>query len=186
MTYRTIAASETTAQKPVTTTLMTALAQNLPAVAAGETDAIIAQSGWHAYNKIVVGDVNDGVIYDHSVDGTVANIVTPDFVDGYEYICRLDNVSPSSASVTLYVEEYLETSATYDAPIALGSVISAGASVDAAYPSILGGDAALQMQRVPTLNNKSEKILRYRFSWSSGNIDGGTVYLYRRREYISA
>ena len=71
--------------------IVTALRDNPSAVAESSSGAPVMVSGWHPVDKVSTGDGKTGLIYDHAVTGTVASVVTPDFVDGYEYrIIALD------------------------------------------------------------------------------------------------
>ena len=81
---------------PVTQPLMGALRDNVRASAEASTGAPVAAAGWHPYDIVDVGDGNDGLIYDHSISGTVSTVETPDFDDGYDYHIVFESVSGSS------------------------------------------------------------------------------------------
>ena len=70
---------------PVTVALMTALRDNVQGAIQVNSGAPVPYSSWHPYNKVTIGDSNDGVYWDHSVNGNTQTIQSPTFVDGFEY-----------------------------------------------------------------------------------------------------
>lgn len=168
--------------KYVTYDLLTALRDNTLA------------SVWHPYNKTTIGDANTGLIYDYGVSGAVSSVVTPDFADGWEYMIVYNDLSAGSGSppYMLQVELYGETSAAYsgakDVSGALSSLISGhlqlpwvrsartwqpGVALAVGVSSTTETSVGFQMV-------SAQKALRARVSFSSGNIDAGKLYLYRR------
>jgi hypothetical protein len=182
---------------------VTALRDNPSAVAEASTGAPVVFAGWHPYDKVSVGDGKTGLFYDHAVTGTVSSIVTPDFEDGYEYrLVGLDLSHTNTLSnSSLKLESFKETDAVYAevrdtasasafvsfgfhaefylprvASIAhfVGTLSHGGSS----YSSNVDLDSAMYL--VP-----AQKLLRARLRFSTGNVDGGKAYLFRRREYAS-
>lgn len=70
-------------------------------------------TGWHPYNKVTVGDSNDGLIWDFSVDGSSATIASPDFEDGYEYGFVIEDIYLGSSGSIVALNIYNEDAATY-------------------------------------------------------------------------
>lgn len=183
-------------------TTVTALRDNPSALAESASGAPVVASSWHPYNKVSVGDGVAGLIYDSAVNGTVANVVTPDFEDGYEYRLVGANLShnDSVTSRELVLDFYKETSASYV------TVISFGANNSSA---LFGFDATIMLPRIEArvhmasffaysgssiyttsnvvgaYNVTLQKVLRARVDFSSGSIDNGKIWLFRRREYAS-
>jgi hypothetical protein len=184
-------------------TTVTALRDNPSALAESASGAPVMVSGWHPHDKVSIGDGKTGLIYDFAVNGVQSSVVTPDFVDGYEYrVVALDlNHSDTLNNRRLQMEAFKETDAVYrlirqsaDGPssaefgyhaefylprIASQShfVITMCYKDDEFSASI---DAASAMNDPP-----AQKILRARVSFSVGNITAGKIYFFRRREYAS-
>jgi hypothetical protein len=181
---------------------VTALRDNPAAIAQAANGAPVVFSGWHPVDKVSVGDGNTGLIYDHAVNGTVANVVTPDFEDGYEYRLYCSNLSHNNvtSSRNFIIEAFRATAAdyitVYTSATTYGQNTNIQADVEFLMPRLseikgivratvgsLSSNDANQHNVYPKNNNK---ILRARIAWSVGSIDAGTVYLFRRREYISS
>jgi len=188
---------------------VTALRDNPVAVADASSGAPVVFAGWHPYDKVSVGDGKDGLIYDFAVNGVVASVITPDFVDGYEYRVFAVRISPASNSVTLLLDLYKETSGSYSRSFT--SVSTANGEVwsfdwEILMPRIsasshfgrlvtqLNGIAVDEPTSNYTLgtvvtssyNATVQKALRARISFNSGNIDAGKIWMFRRREYASS
>lgn len=84
-TYREIAETETDPEAALTSDLFKALQKNLLAGLEGDLTAPVNQWDWHPFNKVTVGDANDGRIWGFTANGAVASIITPDFQEGYDY-----------------------------------------------------------------------------------------------------
>jgi hypothetical protein len=184
-------------------TTVTALRDNPVALAEAASGAPVMVSGWHPYNKVTVGDSNTGVIYDSSIDGTVAEIVTPDFEDGYEYrIIATDLSHNSGSNRTLLLQHYYQSEASYrtaytttadsasnpfdmDAEIILPRLSRPGhfVRVQAATDGV--ASAAANGFSDPS-GGGSDRVLKVKLIFSAGSIDGGKVYMLRRREYLSS
>lgn len=185
-THRVIASSETDPFAPIVAALMKALALNPVAIAEGATGAPYVATGWHPYNGVNVGDAATGIIYDFAVHGAVANVVSPDFEDGYEYLFIGVGIDSSVAVNTFLMDVYRETTGAYIA------------AASKSYASTLAVDLAF---RVPALSpmvastrfffdettmdggvsvSPSQRLLRARFRFDFGNIAGGTIRMLRR------
>lgn len=204
-TYRSIAASETDANSPVTQTLMEALADNPTAIAEGAANAPVVTSGWHPYDNIIMGDGNDGVFYDHSVDGTVSSVESPTFEDGYEYKVVCVGLSPTIPSVSLRFELREETDVAYNLTLSLGS--GGIATLDKLYAEAItylprlsrevhmmsgklvhtqvGTDVAGFSDTRGSDFGSAQKADKVRVSFSGGDIDNGKMYLFRRRDHLT-
>lgn len=181
---------------------VTALRDNVSAAAESASGAPINVTGWHPVDKITVGDGKTGLIYDFSVNGAVSSVVTPDFVDGYEYRMIGHGLSHSSStSQAFYIEGYKETSAQYVLFYADGDHLNnVQFACDAEFlmPRLSttvhflrltanrGGSFAGVQNRPESSTSPDQKILRGRIRFSDGNIDSGKVWVFRRREYASS
>lgn len=182
-------------------TTVTALRDNPLAIAESASGAPVVFAGWHPYDKVTVGDGKAGLIYDAAVNGTVANVVTPDFEDGFEYRIIAADMRHNAVAGdrTLNLELYKATSGVYATVIALGNNASSiYFSFDAEiimprvtsrvhlvrYSGAVNGTASSQSAGA-AYNATSQKILRARVSFDIDSINIGKVYLFRRREYAS-
>jgi hypothetical protein len=171
--------------KYVTYDLLTALRDNSLACA------------WHPYDKVTIGDAATGLIYDFGVSGAVANVVTPDFADGWDYMIVVNELSHNSGTTPTYLqmELYRETSASY---VAGTSSLDAGTAAAAS----ISGQIILPWMRSSRVTHiaqhafgngnfgvasvvgfgmtTAQKVLRARLSYTTGSIDAGKLYLYRR------
>ena len=200
MTYRAIAASETDVESPTNVDLVTALAENPPAIAACDTDAPYVQSAWHPYNGAEWGDGQTGLFYNHAVDGTVSTLETPHFVDGYEYRVIFNGLSPSLISA-LFVKLYQVTTDAFTiaraitGPVALATDSLSGHvtffrprwSVSHHIFSAVwdpSGDYSAGTPRQGITVSPAQKIRSAEFSFGGGaTIDAGQMYLLRRRAF---
>jgi len=208
-TYRSIATTETDADSPVTATLIGALANNPTAIAEGSTDAPINQASWHPYDAANVGDGADGVFYDHSVDGSVSSVETPDFEDGYEYRVVASDVSHNGGATdhAPVLQMYLATSASYSDAVE-GEACQSANTVDfdvvahaprlienvhllsgpQRYDAGAGGEFAILSGGV--YSGTAQKIGKVRVrmrepgTTNYANIDSGVMRLYRRRMIV--
>jgi hypothetical protein len=176
-------------------TVVTALRDNPAAMAEQAAGAPVIFSGWHPYNKVSVGDGETGLIYDFAVNGLQANVVTPDFEDGYEYriVCRdLSHSSGSSQSLRI---EFANAGGSYVDDQSTGAVSnSSRVSVDlitcmpriAAFetPVIFTGSGITDGANSLEMDNS--KILRARVSFTGGSIDAGKIWFLRQRCHVSS
>ena len=175
--------------KYVTYDLLTALRDNTLATV------------WHPYNKTTIGDANTGLFYDFAVHGTQANITTPDFEDGYDYMVIVSELSHNGgATPYLEVQLYQETSAAYTSAQAADNGTSSlePANGQIIFPWARTSRTGHVFQMTMARGNYSDmphrgvtvspaqKILRARLAYSSGSIDAGKAYLYRRGVFSAA
>lgn len=193
-------------QKPITLQQGRALRNNPIATAEGATDAPYVAAGWHPYDGVTVGDGADGVIYDFAVDGALGTIVSPNFVDGYEYQFIFNGLSLSLA-VDLTVEWYMESSAAYSASYLLqswpagsyflwGTITSVRPRITAkafsfvgegVFNTALSNVSGVGLSGIPSgfvVRTLAQKVLNARFDVSgSGTFDAGTIQMMKRRCY---
>ena len=182
---------------------VTALRDNPIAVADASSGAPVVFAGWHPVDKVSVGDGADGLIYSHAVTGNVASVITPDFVDGYEYrIIAHDLVSTSPTNVRINLNAYFQTTGTYRrlyfSPDGNGTSGDYGFDLTLPTPRLstrthlaLGvayRDGAITSDGSDTTSwiSTAQKLLRGQINFTAGNIQGGKVWMFRRREYASS
>lgn len=185
--------------------IVTALRDNPSAVAESSSGAPVMVSGWHPYDKVSTGDGKTGLIYDHAVNGTQASVVTPDFVDGYEYRIIALDLRHNAAGFTdrrLQMEAFKQTDAAYRLIRQSNQGTNSddfGYHAEFYFPRLestahfvmtmtyqdgtfSGGiDVASAMYDTP-----AQKILRARISFTGDSIAAGKVWMFRRREYASS
>lgn len=205
--WTTIPVSTFDADEPVLGSTHLAMYQNFFALASGASNAPPIQSAWHPYNMAVVGDGNDGLIYDHAVDGALSQIETPVFEPGYEYMVRFEAISGSSNS-TLLVACRNASSGIYETPTGLTIIVNSTENIYGMFrvvlPSVpqrgmqgiwevraidnngVGNDVSSGAANIRIVGGSSVLTVdRMRFSRAAGNFDAGKLYLLRRREYVS-
>lgn len=210
-TYRAIAETETDAEAPLTSDLFKALDKNVAATVQGSNGAPVNEYGWHAYNKVTIGDSNTGRIWSFAIDGAVTLITSPDFADGYDYAFLLDRVIGPAVAQNIYIQYFRETSGAYAA--AMNSQVSSGGSgagvtglfemlnvrltrtahllTGVANPHVLTdgslGGGSINVNAVTTHTTR-QKILRARIGLISGGSLSGTdaaIYMLRRRNILT-
>lgn len=175
--------------------------------------AIVERMGyefaWHPYDKVSIDDGADGVFYDHSVDGSVSSVETPEFEDGYEYRIVASDVSHNGGATNRapVLQMYLATSASYSDAVE-GEACSAANTVDfdvvvhaprlienvhlisgpQRYDAGLGGEFASLSGGVysgtPQKIGKVRVRMREPGTVSYADIDSGVMRLYRRRMIV--
>lgn len=193
--YITISSGSLALDKPFTSAQALAFRDNAIAIAEASANAPIIQQAWHPYNKVTNGDANTGRIYDAAIDGAAVNLVTPDFVDGFEYRLIFYRMGHSGgANRVFWVELYRETSAAYAATkITLDGAVTTSGGV--------GGTLDLPIVRSSVINHfydihagfaassgeinvsTAQKVTKARISFQSDNISAGKIWLYRRQAF---
>ena len=183
-------------------TTVTALRDNPSAIAETASGAPVVFAGWHPYDKVTIGDGKTGLIYDSAVNGIVSSIITDDFVDGYEYRVVAHNMQQTGGgTIRLDLDAYFETDAAYRrlaySPDAGSSGSQFGYDIQILLPRVekrthlTSGNAYVNGSVGIGYDSTSydatlQKLLRARIKFTSGSIDTGKVYLFRRREYASS
>jgi hypothetical protein len=176
---------------------VTALRDNPAAMAETATGAPVVFAGWHPVDKVSVGDGRTGLIYDHAVDGTTATIETPDFEDGYEYRIVVDNVSHNDGANNRGFLMDLDDGG-YTTVIDRGSVSSTSSQnldIEILMPRlgktrsfvryIYQNSSSSAVLDAGFIATGGAKIIRARIRFTSGSIDSGKIWLFRRREYVT-
>lgn len=193
-TWTDIANSEVDQDSPITQTLMTALRDNPVAIAEQTAGSPINQAAWHPYNSLEIGDGNDGVIWDRSIDGPVSTLDTPEFEDGYEYMLFIKDIEPGGGnmgSLRVTVQRstddgwFSEKSPTSSVTNALSGYIwipyaRSSRLVHGVFPFLAYNNNS---QTSENFDNGSTpyKVKALRISGSSNNFVAGKVALLRRR-----
>jgi len=196
--YITITDAETDPSAPLTAELAKKWRDNPIAIAEGVTSTPYVQTGWHPYNGVTVGDGVTGKIYDFAIDGSVASIETPNFVDGYEYMITWDALSQAASNRS--VEWYMETSAVWSTPFSISSN-STDALIEVFAPRLVSNTMFFNMNFavVPGTNGlvtqsslpnshslamtTAQKVLKARFDAGASTFNGGSIRMFRRRCY---
>jgi len=160
---------------------------------------------WHPYDRTTVAGSQDGNIYNSAVDGTVASIESPAFEAGYEYMFYFEQVTGSSGA-TLQAQMHRDDTASYESLFALtGVTVTVGqgiwGSVIIPQPKISRySHDVLTNIRIFQSTGAADNIVidrsyrvsipwtagKVKFTWSVGSFNNGKVFMYRRREGISA
>lgn len=205
MSWRDISTSETDANSPITTQLMSALRDNLEAVAQGLADSITNQTGWHFYDEINVGDGTTAIADFDS--GSAASVESAAFVDGYEYGFFFDRVSGNNNNWTIDLEFYRESDASYATADAIStSIASSSYSVVGVFiikePRLLkyhhsgewwaplgvsnnGADVSDAYAGVSDGTRQAISKARISIGGSGTSFDGGKIYQIRRRTFLT-
>jgi len=154
---------------PITSGLGFQFRDNPISIAAGDTGAPYIKSVWHPYDGVTWGDGNDGEIYTYTTGG-VTEIVTPDFVDGYEYQLIIDELSIAITS-TFSIGLYGQTSGSY------GTIVQVDASVG----------PASRMTAIVGIDRPRETLKKHLFSvdYALGSASGGAGTAFVGHDYRS-
>lgn len=91
--------------QPFTSAKAISYHENLDATCEGAPGSPIVQAGWHPYGMTAAGGSETGLIYNHAVNGDIAEILTPVFTLGYEYRLFFEDVKVAlSSGVFMRVE----------------------------------------------------------------------------------
>ena len=185
---------------------VTALRDNPIAIAENTPNAPFIERIWYPYDAAVSGG-GDGVIYDHSIDGSVFGFEGPAFEVGYDYLILAEGISHAVTlnSITLFL--YRETSASYVASFRLSSTTAnnlnfSGVEVHRPYTSLgfhmgtngyvadLGaGDGANisgSMNSFALTHATPQRLSKFKLECTdvTATILSGKVYLYRRKSQV--
>lgn len=170
--------------KKITSSTGLALRDNLLAALRGEPAAPYVAAGWHPYDGVNVGDGNDGVIYDVAVHGAVASVVSPDFVDGYEYMLVMSGIDSTLSVDNFFIEVYQETSGSYliisNSVFASTLVTDLASRLELYWPRVTSVRAFTSVNISGIAVSPAQKLLRFRIRFNTGNIAGGTIRMMRR------
>lgn len=190
---------------PVTSELAYAFRDNPIAIAEGAVGAPYV-GNFAPYNGSNVGGAGDGKIYDFSTDGAVSLVTTPTLVAGYDYKLIYDNLTRSSTAGSAFnMQSYRVGAASWSSAYGLiSSIPSSTGIVLNGYTIVLSPlvarpfgscfsviDATLLVDGTvtPSVSADSDRYTSsqtrnaFRVGFNSGNINGGRIYLYRRKSY---
>lgn len=201
-TYTNVPNSDVDQDSPITQPLLTALRDNPTATVEGASGAPYAFLNWHPYDGVSVGGSEAGEIYNSATDGAVGSVVTPDFVDGYEYGLILDGFGSNSGT-----DGTLDFTVTFDDATTMVGTISPlgtlGARTGAvaylnsrvrrqAFASTVlwqfattGGTSGNATPSTVKTAANATKILKFTITPADGSIALGRLLLIRRRDYLS-
>lgn len=180
-------------------TTITALRDNPIAISEAASGSPVIVNGWHPVDKVTVGDGKAGLIYDAAVNGTVSSIITPDFVDGYEYRLFASGLGPTATSAGFVCDVWGDGAAAYVDVLGGDGAAATNASLQIDFPTarlskqwhgspllFARGSVLGAITRWSLYRSNGQKILRVRLRFSTGSIDTGKVWLSRRREFASS
>lgn len=195
MAYSEITNAEIDTDSPITQTLMTKLRDNPLFALSGA--GFYNGAGWHPVDWTASDQTGDGLIYDNAVDGDVAN-VTYALEDGWDYLFMLDEIdvgdpfgvsfrlqdsSDGSSFSNVISSTELSANETLECFFHLTLPRWSGASMPGFLHYGLVEDDGNFSAGTRFMN--ADVVHSVRFLPSSGDIDGGKIYAFRRREYAS-
>lgn len=207
-TFVPVPVSDRDQDSPVTQPLMTALYLNPFAIAEGSTDESntpIVATGWHPYDKTVVGGTATGTFYDNATDGNVSSVETPDFEDGYEYAILFEGLS-AVVGTDLRLRAFRVATGSFGSYLDLGAMTTNPSSpmyglitvstprlvlsahgVEWLSPLCADGSTspANAFDKSAFAHSGVTRIGKIEVSLLGSNFDAGTMKLLRRREYVS-
>jgi len=179
-------------------TTMTALRDNPAAMAEAASGAPAIAAGWHPVDKLTVGDGKTGLIYDFVNNGTVAEVVTPLFEDGYEYKIVASQLRHNDGTTRRLTIEGLFGGSYRQIVQTAASSSSFGIVAEFHMPRIvtsyhivscLGytGSTFVHMDQSSTsyIGTPAAKMDRAKIIFTVGSIVDGRIWFFRRREYAS-
>jgi hypothetical protein len=186
--------TETDPDAPLLSSLGKRWDNNVIAAFEGAFSAPLSAAAWHPYDGSTVGGGNDGLIYDHAVDGDVATVETPFFEDGYEYRLMCLEVSASFTG-TWTVDLYPVSDASWQVAsttVSLTSGVDHGAIITFYEPRrtdrthvISGGISSsggtTRDDIIGSLTTAASQKIRNARIDPSGLMDGGRIYMHRRK-----
>jgi len=194
MSWITLANSLFGVNKPVKFDLLMALRDNIEAVATGATGAPVNTAVWHPHDRVTIGDSATGRFYNFGVDGALTSVVTPDFVDGFEYQIVFNNVTWTSTS-DMTLELYRETTGSYSSASSwLGTSTSTGHSGFITLPMVRASrlhqlvntdmymtNLAAEVSAKAIVMPSAQKITKARLALGGASaLSAGSLYLFRR------
>lgn len=209
-TYTEILNTQIDQDSPVTQPLLQALRDNPLASFEGDPLAPVNQWEWHPFNKVTVGDANDGRIWGFTANGAVASIITPDFQDGYDYKIIHQAIAQTSgaSNIAHFLQLFFESLGNYDTTTRLKSataLMGAVGNLPWSYGAVVlinprrlgriirsdSEESVIAAQNVNELNNgiyfsvNPDRVLRARIIPSNGGVITGNAnsffWLHRRR-----
>ncbi|MCE8420112.1 hypothetical protein LZ190_15620 [Rhodovulum sulfidophilum] len=173
------------------------------AILAHAPDAVIP--GWHPYDMLRPGDGATGLIWSYDKAGSVQNVETPEFEDGYEYALIFEAVATNKSGSRLQISVRPEITGTWSpftffsgGNFAWGDICSGMLRLPMPrQPRLVHGciwdaplKAGMENLAVPTGAPEASALSAVRVRWAEGSIINevfrtGRVRLFRRREHLT-
>ncbi|MBL3611191.1 hypothetical protein [Rhodovulum sulfidophilum] len=173
------------------------------AILAHAPDAVIP--GWHPFDMLRPGDGATGLIWSYDKEGSIQNVETPEFEDGYEYALVFEAVAPNKTTSTLQISVRPEVTGTWSpftslpgAGFTRGDICSGMLRLPMPrQPRLVHGciwdaplKAGMEDLAVPTGASEASALSAVRVRWAEGSIINevfrtGRVRLFRRREHLT-
>lgn len=185
---------------PATSLLMYQMRDNPIAMAEGAVGAPYIAAGWHPYDGVTIGDGADGVIYDFDVDGAVASVQTPDFVDGYEYLILFKSLNQPASNRN--ISWYQETSASWGTAFGIGGTFPNDGFIEVTAPRMVSKTMFFRLASIATLASgtsqpvgadlhvlgmaTAQKVLKAKIDAGASSFNGGKIYMLKRRCFVAA
>lgn len=195
-TYTAILDTQIDPDAPLTSSLGYQWRDNPVASFEGASGAPVAEMMWHPYdmtNMSAVGDdTGEGVIFDRDVDGSVASVETPVFVDGYSYrITAIDITGVTEFDFDLYKD----TDGSYQTGLNLTTSGTTSFIWNVSYPWISSlnhfGDILIRDGTNNDLFSTSfndltvQKVTRARVTFAGGGPSNGRIILEKKLDPLS-
>ena len=197
-TYTAITGGQVDQDSPLTQALATALKDNVLAIAETDATAPLAAFTW----QIEDGTGGTDPIWDHSVDGTVAQIETPVFDAGWEYALVGEGISINDAG-NLELAAYRTAASSYSGFVGLAAYTNGAerfsffahlvfpmwnqathfVNVMSAQDTGNAGTASSSVGSFYYSGGTTISKAKLDTSGIAANIDAGKVYLLKRAEY---
>jgi len=197
-TYTAITSGQIDQDSPINQPLMSALAYNVEAYMETASSAPIGAYAW----QIEDGTGGTDPIYDHSVDGTVAQIETPVFDAGWEYALVGEGISINDAG-NLELAAYRTAASSYSGFVGLAAYTNGAerfsffahlvfpmwnqathfVNVMSAQDTGNAGTASSSVGSFYYSGGTTISKAKLDTSGIAANIDAGKVYLLKRAEY---
>lgn len=185
--------------EPWTSAKALAAFENPVAIAEGASGAPIVATGWHGYDTTNVGDATTA----YYTGATQTNVETPNFADGYEYRIlgrgidgglfgasfRLQYLingawetiytSTSTAGGPMDFDLWIRSPRRTARRFVLDYSIAFASNASSWSPT--NGDQENGLASIA--DNNTAVVTRARFNFSSGDVNAGSAFLLRRREF---
>ncbi len=185
--------SETDPDAPLTSDLAKQWSYNLVAFYEQDDTSPVSPASWHPYNRVLVGGTEDGLLWDHSVDGNISTIQTPNLDSGWMYSFDLYNFDAATGpSVDLQVEiKFYDNSDTLiRSEFVFDGTVSSSFSFRAVRQSVLfGADDPVVVEYgrssgILSGPDVTPEYVKFARLVTNGDFTGGQVKLRRKSNYI--
>ncbi|MCE8433609.1 hypothetical protein [Rhodovulum sulfidophilum] len=173
------------------------------AILAHAPDAVIP--GWHPFDMLRPGDGATGLIWSYDKEGSIQNVETPEFEDGYEYALVFEAVATNKSGSRLQISVRPEITGTWSpftffsgGNFAWGDICSGMLRLPMPrQPRLVHGciwdaplKAGLEDLAVTTGASEASALSAVRVRWAEGGrinevFRTGRVRLFKRREHLT-